>query len=148
MLLSNKIDLSEWESNSYPTPGWHVARCYKAELKDSTKGGGQYISVAFKLLTEGPCQDYLVRTMFMIKHENSKVVNMGMEKLCKLASVCGLSELTDTEQLVGNILEINVCKKNQPQEKEDKYGISFDIKGFRKTDDERGSFDSDYDMPF
>lgn len=109
-MASLNISLSDLpESQGFePLPeGWYTATIEKAELK-ATQGGGKMIAVNYKIT--GPT--HAGRTInfqnLNIKNSNPTAETIGQQQLREIMSAIGLIKIEDTDQLVGNSLQIKL----------------------------------------
>ena len=102
--------------------GDHLATVVGAELKETKSGDGAYINVKFQL--DGGMNVY---KMFMIKHPNQKVVDIGLGQIGKLQVASGGAKgpVETTEELLG--LRCSITVKN----KTDDFGEKADIVNFK-----------------
>lgn len=115
------------KGNSYePIPaGWYTAEITKAEVKPTTAGSGSYIAVRYDIT--GPThQGRVVFGNLNIKNPNPKAEEIGRQQLGEIMRAIGLTQVTDTDQLIGGRLEIKLTIK-----KDEQYGDGNDIKGFK-----------------
>lgn len=96
------------ESNFEPIPaGWYNAQTTSAELKDTKSGTGQYIAVRYDIT--GPTHEG--RVIFFninIRNTNATAENIGRQQLGDLMAAVGLQRVTDTDELVGHHVQIQV----------------------------------------
>lgn len=114
------------QGNSYdPLPaGWYDVTITNAELA-TTKSGGTMIKVRFDVT--GP--NYQGRVVFgniNIRNANPKAEEIGMQQLGDIARAIGLSQVSDTDQLIGGHLAIKLTIKQ-----DDQYGPQNEIKGYK-----------------
>lgn len=115
------------KGNSYePIPaGWYTAEITKAEVKATTAGSGSYIAVRYDIT--GPThQGRVVFGNLNIKNPNPKAEEIGRQQLGEIMRAIGLTQVTDTDQLIGGRLEIKLTIR-----KDEQYGDGNDIKGFK-----------------
>lgn len=115
------------KGNSYDAipAGWYVATIAKAEVKPTNAGTGNYIAVRYDIT--GPThQGRVVFGNLNIKNPNPKAEEIGRQQLGEIMRAIGLTQVTDTDQLIGGRLEIKLTIK-----KDEQYGDGNDIKGFK-----------------
>ena len=115
------------QGNSYDAipAGWYSAVIAAAEIKQTSAGTGSFISVRYNIT--GPThQGRAVFGNLNIKNPTPKAEEIGRQQLGEIMRSIGLSQVTDTDQLIGGRLEIKLTIR-----KDEQYGDSNDIKGFR-----------------
>ena len=112
-----------------PIPdGWYRAEVKKAELKATKDGKGQYINVQHGVL--GPSHaGRIVFDIINVRNASAEAERIGLAQLKRLKLAIGLPSLTDTDQLVGRNLEIDV--KTQ---KSEEYGDKNVVKAYRSPE--------------
>jgi len=112
-----------------PIPdGWYRVEIKKAELKATKDGQGQYINVQYSVL--GP--NFAGRVVFDIinvRNASATAEQIGLASLKKLKLAVGLPSLTDTDQLVGRNLEIDVKTQKSAD-----YGDKNTVKAYRSAE--------------
>ncbi len=112
-----------------PIPdGWYRAEIKKAELKATKDGNGQYINIQYSVL--GP--SYAGRVVFDIinvRNASAEAERIGLAQLKKMKLAVGLPSLTDTDQLIGRNLEIDVKTQKSAE-----YGDKNVVKAYRSTE--------------
>lgn len=115
------------QGNSYDAipAGWYSAVIAAAEIKQTNAGTGSFIAVRYNIT--GPThQGRAVFGNLNIKNPTPKAEEIGRQQLGEIMRSIGLSQVTDTDQLIGGRLEIKLTIR-----KDEQYGDSNDIKGFR-----------------
>ena len=109
-----------------PLPdGWYQASIAGAELKDTKAGTGQYLSIKYAIT--GPThQGRMVFGNLNIRNPNPKAESIGLEQLRSLMVAIGVPRVTDTDQLIGGNLSIELAIRESEQ-----YGASNDVKAFK-----------------
>jgi hypothetical protein len=115
------------QGNSYDAipAGWYSAVIAAAEVKKTNAGTGSFIAVRYNIT--GP--NHQGRAVFgnlNIKNPTPKAEEIGRQQLGEIMRSIGLSQVTDTDQLIGGRLEIKLTIK-----KDEQYGDGNEIKGFR-----------------
>lgn len=106
-------------------PGWYQVMINGAELKTTKNGTGQYIAVRYDVL--GPThQGRVVFGNLNIRNANPKAEEIGRQQLGELMRAIGLSQVTDTDQLIGGQLSIKLAIRTQ-----EGYEPTNDVKGFK-----------------
>lgn len=126
--LNETFFASEQEVKNFePIPeGWYEATITGADLKTTKAGNGQYISVRYDIT--GPNQQgRVVFGNLNIRNPNIKAEEIGRQQLSSLLLAIGLANLNDTDQLVGNNLQIKLIVRQQ-----EGFDPANDVKAFRK----------------
>lgn len=92
--------------------GWYQCQIDKAEIKRTKAGTGQYLHLELTVVGE----TYNGRKLFPninLQNPNMKAVEIGMRELAALGLACGLSVLTDTQELLGKVIEARVKVEQQ-----------------------------------
>ncbi len=102
--MSFKIDLTEVKDSGFrllPNGKYHVI-VEEAEVRTTKDGTGEYINVQFEVREAGYNGKKLF-TMFNIKNNNAKAVEIGMQQLKNLITSSGKKELvlTSVSSLLG-----------------------------------------------
>ena len=87
-------------------PKWVEARINWQQEKEA-KSGGRYLSVAFRF-TEGELAGVSVFGMFTTSNKNATAVTIGHEQIGEMMWSCGLSQGSDSDQLVGKTLRVRL----------------------------------------
>jgi len=122
----NVNDLPAPSNNFEPLPaGWYTVTVTGAEMKTTKAGTGQYISVAYSVV--GPThQGRMVFGNLNIQNPNPKAEEIGRQQLGELMRAIGLTQVTDTDQLIGGTLTIKLAVTKSEQ-----YGDGNDVKGYK-----------------
>ena len=109
-----------------PLPaGWYSVTINNAEIRTTKAGNGQYIAVRYDVT--GPThQGRVVFGNINISNPNPKAEEIGHQQLGQLMRAIGLTQVSDTDQLIGGSLEIKLAIR-----KSDEYGDSNDVKAFK-----------------
>ena len=106
-------------------PGWYSATIMAAELKATKSGTGQYISIRYDII--GPThQGRVVFGNLNIRNQSPKAEEIGRQQLREIMQATGLGRVDDTDQMIGNSLQIKL-----EIEKSEQYGDKNQIKGFK-----------------
>jgi hypothetical protein len=122
------------ESGFSPIPaGEYSVISDSAEIKDTRDGTGQYINMKLKILG-GEYDGRTLFTMFNIKNQNVKAVEIGLSQLKTFCKVSGRGDkpLTDVVSLVG--FKVNAVCKVKTDSYGDKTVVSY-FKPFSQTED-------------
>ena len=123
----NISDLPQGNSNYELLPdGWYSATINKAELANTKDGNGQYIKMRYDIT--GPThQGRVVFGNLNIRNASAKAEGIGRQQLGDIMRAIGLSKVTDTDQLVGGVLQIKVATRAANGQ----YEAQNEVKGFR-----------------
>lgn len=87
--------------------GWYKASIVKADLKDTTAGTGKKIDVRFDIT--GPThQGRAIFTTINIRNPSQRAEEIGRQQLGEIMRAIGLSQVQDSDQLIGGQLQIKV----------------------------------------
>lgn len=123
----NLDDLPESTTGEFtPLPaGWYSATISKASLEPTKDGTGQKIAMRYDIT--GPThQGRVVFGNLNIKNKSAKAEGIGRAQLGDIMRALGLSQLSDTDQLIGGSLQIKLDVKTDEQ-----YGTRNEVKGFK-----------------
>ena len=129
-------DLSDinWDDIPEPTErndgplaaGTYPVRIEAACVRLAKSGNGKYVEVQFRV-TSGTGSNRCVWARLNHHNANETAARIGMAQLKKLAAVCGLTKLTDTSQLIGSELCVDVTAR------EYNGSVYNDVKDFSKA---------------
>lgn len=124
----NRDELPVSENNFEPLPaGTYLARITEAEVKPTKAGTGKYIKIRYDIL--GPThQGRAVFGNLNIRNPNPQAEKIGRQQLNKMMTAIGLTQLTDTDQLIGAPLQIKLKIRDGGE-----YGPSNDVAGFKSA---------------
>ena len=127
----NLDDLPESTSTGefQPLPaGWYSATINKADLKPTKDGTGQYIAIRYDIT--GPThQGRVVFGNVNIRNKSEKAEAIGRAQLGDIMRSLGLTQVSDTDQLIGGSLQIKLDVKT------DDYGTKNEVKAFKASGD-------------
>lgn len=107
-------------------PGWYTANITASELKPTKDGSGQYIKVRYDIT--GPThQGRVVFGNLNIKNASAKAEEIGRQQLGELMRAIGLAKVTDTDQLIGGVLQIKLDVRAATEQ----YAAQNEVKGFK-----------------
>lgn len=117
-------------SNFDPVPeGKYTVRISGAELKSTKDGSGQYIKVEYTIA--GPsCEGRKLWQNYNVRNASAKAEEIGRAQLAELCRAIGTPRLGDTDELVGNAIEIKV--RIRPAR--DQYEASNEVKSHKSLD--------------
>jgi hypothetical protein len=119
--------LPQGNGGSYePLPaGWYTATMAGAELKATKNGTGQYIAIRYDIT--GPThQGRVVFGNINIRNQSPKAEEIGRQQLGEIMRAIGFTRVGDTDQLIGNSLQIKLSVERSEQ-----YGDKNEVKGFK-----------------
>jgi hypothetical protein len=106
-------------------PGWYTATVEKVEIKDTKAKDGSYLNIQFKI--NGPTRaGRVVFGTITLRNPSPEAEAMGDRYLQAMRSSLGIAKLTDSDQLVGGTLEINVKISKSPG-----YDDKNEVKGYK-----------------
>ena len=106
-------------------PGWYTVRITEADIKETKAGTGNYIKVRYDVL-DGTHAGRVVFGNLNLRNPNPKAEEIGRQQLSRLMLAMGLTQVTDTDQLIGGELSIKLAIQ-----KSDQYGDSNDVKDWK-----------------
>lgn len=114
-----------------PLPaGWYSATINTANLEPTKDGTGQKISVRFDIT--GPThQGRVVYSNLNIKNKSEKAEEIGRAQLGSIMRAIGLTQVSNTDQLVGGSLQI----KLEIKEASEQYAARNEIKAYKASGD-------------
>ena len=115
------------ESDNFsPIPaGWYSVRITEAELKDTKAGTGQYIKLRYDV-TDGTHAGRVIFGMVTVRNPNAKAEEIGRQQLGKLMRSIGLETVSDTDQLIGGVMQVKVTIRQSEE-----YGDQNEIKDWK-----------------
>jgi hypothetical protein len=123
------MDLSNYEISASSNeeglePGRYTLEYVSDEMIEGGTNGWVALKATFKVKTEG---NYFVSATFALEHNNPKVVEIGLDKLAKLARACGLDNLKNSDELVGKLVsaEVVLNKNGYPEVNGEDYGKTY-----------------------
>lgn len=119
-------DPNAGQSDYSPLPaGWYNVRITEADVKQTKAGTGNYIKVRYDV-TDGQHAGRVVFGNLNLRNPNPKAEEIGRQQLSKLMLAMGLTQVTDTDQLIGGTLSIKLAIQQSEQ-----YGDSNDVKDWK-----------------
>lgn len=123
----NSIPITEKSYGLIPA-GWYTATISKSELRMTKAGTGEMIACMFTI--SGPThQGRTCWTNINIRNQNPKAEEVGREQLGYLMRATGLSQVVDTDVLIGKTCQIKIAVRD-----DERYGEGNEIKGFRAAE--------------
>ena len=119
MELEEKFEANGDYSTCVPE-GWYLCGITKADLTP-TKKVGRAIVIDFSIL-EGEHRQQKCSIWCNYYHDNALTRSIAKQQLAKICLAAGIEELTDTDQLLNKILQVqfaittyNGTKRNEPK---------------------------------
>lgn len=112
-----------------PLPaGWYTVRISESGINNTKKGDGQYIKNRMDVI--GPTHSgRVIFSNLNIRNPNPKAEEIGRQQLGDLLRAAGIASLTDTDQLVGAVVQVKLSVKEDEQ-----YGAGNEVKAYKATD--------------
>jgi hypothetical protein len=107
-------------------PNWYDAKLIESERKPTKDGKGEYLNLTFEILNP----EYVNRKVWdriNIKNDNEAAQRIAHGQLAALVKACGLTAITDTQQLHG----IPVCIRLGVRPADQVYDASNVVKGYK-----------------
>ena len=100
----NKFEASDYtEANNQPLkPGFYEATITSIAMQDTKAGDGNMFVI--ELLVQGS----KVRDWILREHPSEQAVEIANRKLASLCRAAGIVALSDTDQLVGTVVEVGL----------------------------------------
>lgn len=131
-----------------PLPdGQYYAMVIDTEVKQTKRGDGKYVSVAFQI-TSGKYKGQRIFTNFNIENPNEKATQIGRAQFKSFLSACGITESlhteTDYQKKINNkslLLDVlnemgkDGVKRNRVKKFTSKEVIPTDLRQMKKTDE-------------
>lgn len=122
----NADDLPQGDAYEPLPAGWYTATIADAELKTTKDRSGQYIKVRYDIT--GPThQGRVVFGNLNIKNASAKAEEIGRQQLGEIMRAIGLARVTDTDQLIGGVLQIKLGVRDATEQ----YDAQNEVKGFK-----------------
>lgn len=130
MIFSNPITENEAKTTYDTLPeGWYTVQIVGEDTKQTGKGGTRLI-YAMEVIAP---QKYEGKKVWdshnVICPGSSKAEQIARENLASCAKACGISNLTDSSQLGGKVLQVRVVIT-----KDDGYEAKNEVKGYKKAE--------------
>lgn len=119
-------DLPQGDGGFDPLPaGVYDANITRADLRDTKDGTGQMIAVRYDIV--GPThQGRVIFGNLNIRNKSPRAEEIGRQQLGEIMRAIGITEIKDTDQLIGGSLKIKV-----DIEKKEGYEARNVVKGFK-----------------
>ena len=110
--LNNTFNPDEVESDNYEPipPGTYAVIIEKTDYAETQSGNGHYIKLDLAVC-DGTFKNRKIYDYLVIDHPNQEVVNIAKRKLRDYCITCDIPRLSDTEQLYGRMLNVEVIIK-------------------------------------
>lgn len=93
-------------------PGKYIVGIDKAEVKTTKAGNGHYLEVVETVL-DGPCKNRKLWDRINIDNPNQQCVEIGLRSLAALGLAIGLTRISASEQLIGQVCVAHVRVKDE-----------------------------------
>lgn len=93
------VEVSERDFEVMPK-GEYTLKATEAEMKDTSKGDGQYIAVTFEVVKPSQYNGRKVWQNFNVSNPNEKAEKIGREQIAGWARACGKPNARDTDELL------------------------------------------------
>jgi len=128
--MGNLTDIigSDWKASEHKQefsvlkPGDYTVMVTNAKVADTKDGTGRYIKVELKT-TDGR----VVFANINIKNKNELATKIGQAQLAELCEACGLTSVEDTDQFVGQTIQVRLKVK-----RDDAYGDKNEVAKYMK----------------
>lgn len=101
------LDMLPTDDKSPLPPGHYQCSIEGAEVKKTSAGTGQYLSVMLKV--QGPkSSGYVIWDNITLRNPKPQAEEIGGRKLGNLMRAVGLAKIEDTDQLLGAMVDCNV----------------------------------------
>lgn len=112
------IDLTQVKEQSFGVlpGGQYTVSVFEAQIKETKTPGGEYIHLKFRIV-DGEHAGKFLFSMFNIKNQNPKAVEIGLSQLKTFMKSCGkdATRLTNVLDLVGYTCDAVVKKRIDSQ---------------------------------
>jgi hypothetical protein len=103
-------------------------RISESGINNTKAGTGQYIKNRMDVI--GPTHSgRVIFSNLNIRNPNPKAEEIGRQQLGDLLRAAGIASLTDTDQLVGAVVQVKLSVKEDEQ-----YGAGNEVKAYKATD--------------
>jgi hypothetical protein len=109
-------------------PNWYDAKLIESERKPTKDGKGEYLNLTFQILTP-EFANRKVWDRINIKNDNESAQRIAHGQLASFVRACGLTSITDTQQLHGITVLIRLGVRPADQV----YDASNVVKGYKAT---------------
>ena len=117
------------DRNYEPLPdGWYNVIIHSAEIKTTKAGNGEFLAIRYDVT--GPShQGRIVFGNLNIKNPSSVAEEIGRQQLGSLMRAIGLASVQDSDQLIGNSLQIKLATR-----KSEGYEPANEVRDFKALD--------------
>ena len=127
----NVTELPEGQNNFEPIPaGVYTAQIAACEQKKTKDGTGSYLNFQYKILGPAKFANRVVFDIMNVVNKSEIAQKIGRESLRFLMVACGLDNVADTDEFIGQMLMIKV--KIKPAK--DGYEAGNSVSGYEKID--------------
>ena len=90
--------------------GWHLARIIESENKVAKSGNGEYLQMTFEI-TDGAFRGRRLWTRLNLVNTNEQAVQIAYAELSSICRAAGKSKISDSQELHGIPMLVNVRYK-------------------------------------
>lgn len=108
LLNFNLAEISAEEERSVIPVGTYGAVIESAEMRETRTGTGQFLALGFSLQGNAQYDNARVWTNLNLFNQNPKAQDIGRKELRRLADALGMSNIVDTDEVIGKRLNIKV----------------------------------------
>ena len=106
---SDGIDVGTFEGDSTPIPaGTYQARIEGSKVGDTKNGRGMRAEFMLRII-QGDHEGRVAFYGINFEHESEAAQAIGQKQLAGLIKACGLSKISETEQLHGRIVKVKLA---------------------------------------
>lgn len=130
--IGGEFDSDEVEPSQTfePIPtGWYNVIIDSAEVKETKKQNGYYLSIEFKII-DGQHTGRKVFANLNIQNPNQTAQEIALRNLSAIARSTGVGKVNDSSELLDQTLQIRITVTN-----DEEYGPGNDVKGFKPLGD-------------
>lgn len=99
-------------------PAWYPVQIDGAEVRDTKAGTGKLLALELTVVGENMAGRKLWPRLNIV-NPNQQAVEIAMRELAAIGQACGLAAITDTSELLGQILEVKVKIKKETDREPD-----------------------------
>ena len=114
--LKDTFNLDKLPESSFDLipDGWYQAMIVKGEIKETKNQTGEYINFRFDII--GPThQGRCVYSVLNIKNQSAEAERIGRQQLGDIMRAVGLTKATDTDQFLGQALQIKLGSQKETE---------------------------------
>jgi hypothetical protein len=124
----NTSDLPENENNFDPLPpGSYDVVIDGCDVKTTKDGSGQYLNLKLKVVSDS-YTNRIIFSMVNIRNKSEQAERIGQQQLRSILEAVNIQKLSDTDQLIGNIINVKIDIQTQ-----DGYDPKNNVKAYKKS---------------